>query len=210
MDGLLIDSEKVYVSCAFACSEKYGYGFTKDFFLSTLGLNERATKEKFQQEKGADFPFEEFFDREWVIHQEYLKTNGLQKKKGVDELLAYLDQKGIRKAIATSTEKKFADYYLSLAGLSGRFDKITYGDELTESKPLPQIYLRSIGSFGIDKDGILAFEDSPNGILSAYNAGLKVVHVPDLAYVSDEIKEKSFAVLDDLSQAIKLIEELDQ
>ena len=56
----------------------------------------------------------------------------------------------------------------------------------------------------------MTVEDSGNGILSAVSAGLKVVHIPDLANVADEVKEKSFAVLDDLSQAVKLIEGLNR
>ena len=53
----------------------------------------------------------------------------------------------------------------------------------------------------------MRYEDSGNGILSAYNAGLKVIHIPDLAYVSDEVKEKSFRILNDLTEAIELIQQ---
>ena len=112
--------------------------------------------------------------------------------------------------IATSTYRETADRYLKMASLEGCFDHIVYGDDLTESKPLPQIYLKAMAAFDFKPEEMLAFEDSPNGILSAYNAGLKVIHIPDLAYVAPEIKEKSFVILEDLSQTIKLLEDLNK
>ena len=208
MDGLLIDSEKIYFLSARACSADYHYGLTDELILSTMGLNLTATYQRFSDVLGIDFPMEDFLKHERVYHKKFLDDLGLQKKKGVDELFAYLDQNGIKKAIATSTYKKRAEMFLQMANIPGPIDHMTCGDELKESKPEPEIYLKAASAFPFDKDEILAFEDSPNGILSAYNAGLKVVHIPDLAYVSEEIKEKSFIVLDDLSQAIKLIEDL--
>ena len=208
MDGLLLDTEKIYYESALACSERKGYGVSEDLILSSMGLNMAATRELFMTKMGPDFPFDRFFEDVEVLHKEYLQTKGIQKKKGVDELFVYLDEKGIRKSVATSTYKDRADMFMELAGISGLFDHIVYGNDLKESKPHPHIYLKAIKAFDFDKDEILAFEDSNNGILSAYNAGLKVVHIPDLAKISKEAKEKSFIILEDLSQAIKLIEQL--
>ena len=210
MDGLLIDSEKIYLINALKTSEIYGYGLSEDFVLSTMGLNEAETERRYLEVNGADFPFREFIDREWVLHEQYLREHPMEKKKGVDELFAYLDEKHIQKALATSTSRAYAIPYLESVGLQDRFDYIVFGDELSQSKPRPEIYLKAISHFSYETDEILAFEDSANGILSAYNAGLNVVHIPDLAYVSNQIKEKSFIVLDDLSQAIKLIEDINK
>ncbi len=210
MDGLLIDSEKIYLLSALACSEKYGYQIPEELIYRTMGNNEAETRNRFLQTMGSDFPFDEFLEKEWAIHQDYLLHHPMEKKKGVDELLSYLEKEKIAKAIATSTQRFYADQYLKSVGLDGRFDHIVYGDDLKESKPRPEIYLKAAAAFPYKKEEILAFEDSGNGILSAVSAGLKVVHIPDLANVADEVKEKSFAVLDDLSQAVKLIEGLNR
>ncbi|MBQ1911464.1 MAG: HAD family phosphatase [Erysipelotrichaceae bacterium] len=210
MDGLLIDSEKIYLLAAMKCSDLYGYGINEELVKSTMGNNLPETKRKYLAAMGQDFPFEEFLERMEIIHKDYLDNNPLEKKKGVDEILDYLDTKGIQKVIATSTFRETADRFLKSVALDGRFDHIVYGDDLSESKPKPQIYLKAIEPFPYDKEEILAFEDSANGILSAHAAGLKVVHIPDIAYIPEEIKEKSFIVLKDLLEAIKLIDSINE
>ena len=204
MDGLLIDSEKIYLICALQASEIYGYGLDEELIKSTMGLNEAETIVRYREAKGNDFPIEEFFAHLQTLHEQYGHTHKLEKKKGVDELFARLDELHIRKALATSTSRLTALAYLESVKLEDCFDHIVFGDELRESKPRPEIYLKAIEPFAVAKEAILAFEDSNNGILSALNAGLKVVHIPDLAYVPEENKEKCFAVFSDLNEAISL------
>lgn len=206
MDGLLIDSESVWYKSALACNEKYGYSVPDELVLDTMGLNGTETRRRFMIVMGEDFPYEEFISRTVEFRKEYLDTHPLKKKKGLDELFAYLDRNGIKKAVATSTRKATAEISLGKVGLENSFDHITYGDDLKESKPRPEIYLKTVSAFDIPKENILAFEDSNNGILSACSAGLKVVHIPDLAFVEEESKQMCFAVLNDLSEAIELIE----
>ncbi len=210
MDGLLIDSERIYLESAMECSRIHNYGVSDELIRRTMGNNMAETKRRFLETMGEDFPFEKFRDDRLVIQDEYLRNHPIEKKKGTEELLDYLDEKKILKAVATSTRRVRANQFLESAGLSGRFDHIVYGDDLIESKPRPEIYLRAISAFDVDKSEILAFEDSGNGILSAVNAGIEVVLVPDLAYVADEVKEKSFTVLNDLTEAVKLIDEINR
>ena len=208
MDGLLIDSETVWYKNASACSRKYGYAVPDELILDTMGLNDIETQRRFMVALGEDFPYEEFISRTVKLRKEYLDAHPLEKKKGLDELFAYLDRNGIRKAVATSTKKDHAIVSLRSTGLAECFDHITYGDDLKESKPRPEIYLKAAAAFDIPKENILAFEDSNNGILSACSAGLKVVHIPDLASVEEENRQKCFAILNDLSEAIELIEKI--
>ena len=205
MDGLLIDSETIWHTCALACSEKYGYGVPDELVLDTMGINGEETRRRFLAVLGDDFPYYEFISRTVELKREYLNSHSLNKKKGLDELFAYLDRNNIRKAVATSTNRSSAELSLKRVGLENSFDHITFGDDLKESKPRPEIYLKAISAFDIPKENILAFEDSNSGILSACNAGLKVVHIPDLASVEEENRQKCFAILNDLSEAIELI-----
>ncbi len=205
MDGLLIDSETIWHTCALTCSEKYGYGVPDGLVLDTMGINGEETRRRFLAVLGDDFPYYEFISRTVELKKEYLNSHSLNKKKGLDELFAYLDRNNIRKAVATSTNRSSAELSLKRVGLENSFDHITFGDDLKESKPRPEIYLKTISAFDIPKENTLAFEDSNSDILSACSAGLKVVHIPDLASVEEESRRKCFAILNDLSEAIELI-----
>ena len=210
MDGLMLDSEKAYYNCALKCSEVFGYGVSEELVLKTMGNNSQETERRFKEDMGDDFPFRTFMERVWQIQLEYMKSNPIEKKKGLDELLDYLEENKIKKAVATSTRKVIAEGFLGGAGIRDRFDYIVFGDDLKESKPKPEIYLKAIRPFDIPKEKIIAFEDSANGIMSAYNAGLRIIHIPDLAYVSDEARSKCDYILNDLNEAIETIEELNR
>ena len=48
----------------------------------------------------------------------------------------------------------------------------------------------------------MAFEDAPGGILSAHQAGMKVIMVPDLVQPTQEIRELTYRVCDSLADVI--------
>ena len=74
-------------------------------------------------------------------------------------------------------------------------------------KPEPDIYLRACEELGTEPSYTLAIEDSPNGIRSAFAAGLKPIMVPDLIAPSPEIEkllyEKCGTLLDVKEMLVK-------
>ena len=72
------------------------------------------------------------------------------------------------------------------------------GDQLKRSKPEPDIYLMTCEKMGIKPQDAYAIEDSHNGIRSAYRASMSPIMVPDMLPATDEMREKSIIVLEDL------------
>lgn len=62
---------------------------------------------------------------------------------------------------------------LTDAGLVDYFQAITGGDQISHSKPDPEIYLKACEKLGIDPKEAYAVEDSYNGIRSSFAAGMK-------------------------------------
>ncbi len=60
------------------------------------------------------------------------------------------------------------------------FDSVICGDMVKKAKPDPEIYQKASESLGIQPENCMAFEDAPGGILSAHQAGMRVIMVPDL------------------------------
>jgi beta-phosphoglucomutase-like phosphatase (HAD superfamily) len=69
------------------------------------------------------------------------------------------------------------DATLRSIGLEGTFETIVSGDDVTHSKPDPEIYLAAAARLAIAPDRCLAIEDSPNGATSAHRAGMQVIGV---------------------------------
>ena len=70
MDGLLIDSEKIYLINALACNKIYGYGIPEELIRGTMGVNEAETKRRYLETMGQDFPLMNFF----IMNGSYIST----------------------------------------------------------------------------------------------------------------------------------------
>lgn len=79
------------------------------------------------------------------------------------------------------------------------------GDMVKNSKPDPEIYQKACEKLGVDCKNAYAIEDSYNGIRSAVAANMHAIMVPDLAPETDEMKEKSEIILEDLNEVISYL-----
>ena len=95
-----------------------------------------------------------------------------------------------------------------MAGLLDAFDVIVCGDMVTHSKPHPQIYQTAASLLGKAPKACYAIEDSPNGIRSAYHAGMKPIMVPDLILPDDEIKSLLYKQFSSLHEVLTYLQEI--
>ena len=77
--------------------------------------------------------------------------------------------------------------------------------EVQAGKPAPDIYLAAARSLGVLPAECFAVEDSKNGVLSAYRAGMKVIMVPDLWGGEEETDKLLFSKCADLKAAAETI-----
>ena len=122
-------------------------------------------------------------------------------------LLDFLHEKGIKVAVATATDPKRAKEYLSQIGIYDKFDKVCCATMVKNGKPEPDVYLYACEQIGEKPEDCVAVEDSPNGIRSAYRAGLKVIMVPDLTGPDEEVNGMLTACVNNLSELKALIQQ---
>ena len=139
---------------------------------------------------------------------DYIKEHPAEKKAGLDELLSYLKEKGIRTAVATATDTERAREYLVPAGVYDKFDRIICGNMIANGKPCPDIYLYACKQLGLPPEKCLALEDSPNGVSAAHAAGCITVMVPDLTPPEPDQLEKVYVVCNSLYDVPRVIEGL--
>jgi HAD superfamily hydrolase (TIGR01509 family) len=100
---------------------------------------------------------------------------------GTVECLEWAKSKGLRLAIASSSERSWVEPHLAKLGLLERFEKVITGDDVApgRTKPHPDVFLKALSMLGLSADRALVVEDSPHGIAAAHKAGLSVVAIPN-------------------------------
>ena len=207
MDGLMFDTEKISYIAWNEAAKQYSYQISRDLFEKTVGTNINKTKQIYIEHFGKRFPFDLIRAERAKISDEIIKAKGVPMKKGLYELMNYLNKSKIKKAVATSTSRKRALNLLSLVQIDGCFDYILCGDEIKNSKPNPEIFLKVADKLQCPPNKCLVLEDSVIGIIAAYQAGMIPIMVPDLKEPSKEIQSIIFSRMDSLLDVKSFLEE---
>lgn len=204
MDGLLFDSETLYVEAAITAATELGHEASTEIILRTTGGPWPQTRLLLLEHFGPAFPVDDFMTV-WVRHFWVLAEDRLALKPGVVELLDLLDELGLPKAIATSSSHTTVQNHLEAHNLVDRFDAIVGAGDYVAGKPAPDPFLTAAEQLGVAPEACLALEDSHNGVRSASAAGMMAVMVPDLLPPTDEIRALSTLVAVDLHEVRRLI-----
>ncbi len=207
MDGIVLDTEKLYARFWREAANALGYPMTWEQALGMRSLSRTAGQAKLESYFGAGISIEQVRAKRIELMERYIDANGVEPKAGIVELLDFLDDRGIPKAITTSSPLERIQRYLGPLGLLERFDRLCTGYEVPKGKPEPDIYLYGAACLGLEPQECLALEDSPAGVLSAYRAGCMTVMVPDMDQPDEEIKKMLYAQADSLRDVIEIINE---
>ena len=192
MDGLMFDTEKLAIPTWKKAGEEYGFSIEPAHIAKTIGINVKDTQKVFENYFGKDFPFCKIRKKREKYAFDYMEENGIPVKEGLYELIDYLEDQKIIKAVATSSERKKAERYLSLANIENRFEYIVCGDEVIKGKPDPDIFIKVARKAGFNPDQCLVLEDSENGIKAASRAGMMPVFIKDINSLSKDTKKLVF------------------
>ena len=205
MDGTLIDTEKYYRICWPKALEAFGYHMTDEQALTMRSLGRPFVITQLKSWFGEELDYHAVRERRKVLVEECLSRDGLELKPGARELLQTLRRRRITTAIATATDMERTERYLKTVGLYEYFDKLISATMVEKGKPSPDIYLFACEQLNLPPDQCMAVEDSPNGVLSAYRAGCKVVMVPDQTEPDEELQKCLWARVDQLGDIEKLL-----
>jgi len=205
MDGVLIDTEKHYNAAWCEAAQGAGFDFTREHALLLRSLDPNHAAELMKELFGERFDYFAIREVRRKLVAERLAKYGLEKKPGIDELLDFLHEKGIKAAVATATPIALTYQHLEKIGVKNRFDKIVSAKQVAHGKPAPDVYLYACEQIGEKPGDCIAVEDSPNGIKSAYAAGCKPVMVPDLTQPDEELVPMLYGVAKTLADIKQMI-----
>jgi HAD superfamily hydrolase (TIGR01509 family) len=204
MDGLLFNTEALYRDAIVAAAAEGGHDIPLAFYLSTIGMSGEATRTAFNERCGTAFDFDLFWTTASTQFRELAKLQ-LCLKAGVVELLDFLDEARLPRAIATSSRHEDVQFNLGAQGLLDRFETIIARGDYSRGKPYPEPFLKAAERLGVAPELCVALEDSYNGVRAAAGAGMMTIMVPDLLPPTAEMEELCVCIVDDLHKVGALI-----
>lgn len=179
MDGLMIDTERVYAEGWVLGAKRLGFDLPQSFISDAAGRS--IDNNILELMKLTD-------DMELVsairsVREEYFFTSldegKITLKPHLLELLKTLRNAGIKTAVATSSYRSRVQKVFERYQLSPLFDVTITGDEVSQVKPDPEIYLTALNQLGVSRDEAIILEDSLTGARAANNAQIAFALVPD-------------------------------
>lgn len=201
MDGLMIDSEAKWQKAWKMTGDKYGFDFGDSLFLQLVGISGKDVDPIVEKVVGGDPT--KYIEEARALGAKLIEQEGFDCKPGLYELLDKIDELKIKKAVATTTDRKTTKMHLEKIGIYNRFDYILCGDEVTNRKPDPEIYLKVLEHFNCLASQALVLEDSIHGVQAAYNAKIPCIMIPDLIQLSQIQYVQTEMILSSLRELIK-------
>src|SRR5258708_1610890 len=201
MDGLLIDTEAVYMAAMQASARSMGTEMPLAFCHSMIGIPSRECRVMIQNFYGPAFRLE-LFDKHVNVHVHAVLDAHVPVKPGAVEILDFLGERGLPIAVATSSSRRTVERHLGKAGLLDRFHAVAARDDVERGKRHPDLYLEAARRLGVAPQHCVAFEDSNNGLTAAHAAGTMAIMVPDILPPTPEVRAKCVTVLPDLHKAL--------
>lgn len=207
MDGVIFDTETLCLKSWEYAARQYGLENIAAVFKRCIGTNYRMTRDIVLSAYGEDFKYDEFRKTAGEYFYGYERKYGMPQKPKVRETMDWLKSRGYRIGLASSTDRVNVERELKGAGLFDYFEAVICGDSVKRSKPAPDIYLEACRVLGEKPEYCYAVEDSINGIISAFDAGLKPIMVPDMLPPDERVDGKLTALCDDLGEVCRYLEE---
>ena len=205
MDGVVLDTEKLYTRFWMEAARYQGFPMTKEQALGMRSLGGPQAEARIREYFGEKANYHHIRSTRIRMMNTYILLHGVEPKPGIRELLDHLDRLGIPRAITSSASLDTVRAHLGSLGLAERFDCLCSGKDVPHGKPAPDIYLHGAACLGLAPEECLAIEDSPTGIEAAYRAGCLPVLVPDQDRPGEETLSRCYAVADSLTDLMELL-----
>lgn len=206
MDGLMFDTERVFIQAWDYAGEKIGIGKAGYMVEKTLGMNIKTAYEVWKTEFGEQYHEAELRKHTKEYLKQYYEMNPVPVKRGLYSLLDYLRSIPCKMAVASSSPRWEVEKHLESAGIAGYFTGIVCGDMIERWKPAPDIYWKACELLKAEPGECYALEDSKNGLLAAHRAGCRPIMVPDLWQPDKDTLNIIVGKYEDLEQVKRALE----
>lgn len=177
LDGLMFDTEALFVRVASAMLAARGKTFTPTMMAAMIGRQAHLAYPALKALAELDESPDELLAE--ARHRFFAEIDGaVHPTAGLFALLDHIHTVGLPAAVATSSRRSYAERLLTQHGLIDRFAFLLTAEDVRHGKPDPAIYRLAAERFGIEPASLLVLEDSPAGVTAGVAAGAFVVAIP--------------------------------
>lgn len=174
MDGVLLDSESVHYHVIRDMLKQRGFHYKENHFLRFCGTPEEQMWPILMKDADLTGETQEKLQEEhWKNYNQVIASQGLPGFPGVNDFLELLKKVNIRIAVASSSLRSRIEENLRALQMEQYFDCIVSAQECGVGKPEPDVFLLAAKKLQIAASDCMVIEDSVNGMIAAYRAGMK-------------------------------------
>jgi beta-phosphoglucomutase len=178
LDGVLVDATEWHYVALNRALALFGFDITRFEHLSAYnGLPTRKKLEMLSVEKGLPAALHNTLSR---LKQVYTRDEILTKCRPVFEkeyMLSRLRTEGYRMAVCSNSIRESLRMMVQQSGLTEYFEFLVSHEDVSRSKPDPEIYAGAMARMAVTPAETLIVEDSPHGLEAARRAGAHVCQV---------------------------------
>ena len=205
LDGLLVDTQKIYQIGMKEIGKKYEIAMTDSLAKEYTGASPDHIAKEIELKFSVDGVAYINDVLEYVAKQE---LNDLSLKPGVKEMLTYLQSFKIPMAVASGSPRALIDRNLKLVDIDAYFSVIVSTQEVEHGKPAADVFLEAAHRLQVEPKHCLVFEDVINGVKAGIRGGFPTIMIPDIVQPDAVLKEATFGVFDTLDQAMVKIKSM--
>ena len=182
LDGVLVEAKNIHFEALNKALVQYA--ITWEEHLSVYdGLKTNQKLEMLHECKGLP---KEYFKRIWEDKQKYTleALSDLKESNQLKACMSNLVDSGYKIACCSNSIRKTVLTVLSKLGIIEYFDLIISNEDVTNSKPHPEMYWKAISKMTVLPEETLIIEDSPYGLRAAYGSNANVLRVKNSKEVS--------------------------
>ena len=178
MDGVLIEAKDWHYEALNRALRLFGYEISRyDHLVTYDGLPTSKKLEMLSLEKGLPEGLHPFINRMKQIYTMEMVHTSCSPRFFHEYALSRLHQEGYRLAVASNSVRATVQLMMEKSALLPYLEFFLSNQDVTRSKPDPEIYNGSIQRLGLRPDQVMVVEDNRNGIQAAEAAGAHVMKV---------------------------------
>lgn len=205
MDGLMIDSERLYFQAESEMAKTFGVQLLEKTLWKMMGTKPIEGLAIFVKDLKLPISAQEALDMRNKLMRKKLQTE-LEAMPGLFHIIDTFFNR-LKLAVCTGAQEEFLDIVVDLLEIRDKFDVLQSSDRIDKGKPEPEIYLKTCEKLGVTPQDCIVLEDSANGVTAGKRAGCKVIAIPSEYTHSQDFTSADF-IASDLFHAEQHIQSL--